>query len=177
MDQPSWMQETRPAGGAPAGSTSAASASGGAGRAGTAPGGEQGKFIRSIFHFINIGLSVMMAASAVLSLMDIPGAHEVFLALYLLIFGILLFVYEIVRVLMQRSGPHNIMVRNFGFFFGAKGRGLYLVFVGFLNFPLNTTLSKWTGVAVLIWGIVTVVTYMIRPEWFEEPKPPQTSTV
>lgn len=46
--------------------------------------------------------------------------------------------------------------------------------VGFLNFPLKSTLSAWTGYVVLAWGVITVLAYMSRPEWFEVPKPAQT---
>ncbi|CAM9534059.1 unnamed protein product [Hapterophycus canaliculatus] len=73
----------------------------------------------------------------------------------------------------QCERPKQVMTKNFGFFFGAKGRGLYLIFVGFLNFPLQETLSDWTGFVTLGWGVITVLAYMSRPEWFEVPKPAQ----
>ncbi|CAM9816613.1 unnamed protein product [Discosporangium mesarthrocarpum] len=177
MDQPSWMQSSAGAAGAPAGSTPAGGTSG-ATRQVNPTSGENGTFIRTIFHFLNIGLSVMMAASAVVSIMALSSfeLQRCFLAIYLLIFAVLLFMYEMVRVVMRCEGPHQIMLKNFGFFFGAKGRGFYLVFVGFLNFPLNTPLSFWTGLATLGWGIVTIVAYMMRPEWFEVPKPAQAAS-
>lgn len=43
------------------------------------------------------------------------------------IFAVLLFLYEMVRVLVRCEAAHRIMLKNFGFFFGAKGRGLYLI--------------------------------------------------
>lgn len=43
------------------------------------------------------------------------------------IFAVLLFMYELVRVLVRCESAHQLMLKNFGFFFGAKGRGLYLI--------------------------------------------------
>lgn len=43
------------------------------------------------------------------------------------IFAVLLFMYELVRVMGSCERPKQVMTKNFGFFFGAKGRGLYLI--------------------------------------------------
>eukprot|EP00904_Undaria_pinnatifida_P009559 jgi/Undpi1/5733/HiC_scaffold_2.g01007.m1 len=69
----------------------------------------------------------MMATSAVFGLIDLKNFQLFILSVYLLIFAILLFMYELVRVVMKCEGSHQIMLKNFGFFFGAKGRGLYLI--------------------------------------------------
>eukprot|EP00752_Nemacystus_decipiens_P001906 g1836.t1 len=171
MDQPSWMQNTgqeaAPGGAAGSAATqqSAASQSGDA------------TVIRSVFHFVNIGVSIMMAASAAFGLIALESFENVVLSVYLMIFAVLLFMYELVRVMSSCERPKQVMTKNFGFFFGAKGRGLYLVFVGFLNFPLDLSLSWWTGVVTLAWGVLTVIAYMSRPEWFEIPKPAQNVSV
>eukprot|EP00903_Cladosiphon_okamuranus_P005473 g5458.t1 len=171
MDQPSWIQNTSQAaapGGAAADTApqhSAASQSGDA------------TIIRSVFHFVNIGVSIMMAASAAFGLIAFDSFENGVLAIYLMIFAVLLFMYELVRVMGGCERPKQVMTKNFGFFFGAKGRGLYLVFVGFLNFPLDLTISEWTGFVTLGWGVLTVVAYMMRPEWFEVPKPAQNVAV
>lgn len=49
--------------------------------------------------------------------------------------------------------------------------------VGFLNFPLDSQLSTWTGFVTIGWGILTVLAYMSRPEWFESRKPLQPVSV
>ncbi|CAN0389894.1 unnamed protein product [Pylaiella littoralis] len=168
MDQPSWMQNTgqaSAAGGAPVSTPAEQSAASQSGDA---------TIIRSVFHFVNIGVSVMMAASAAFGIIDFSGFENGVLSIYLMIFAVLLFMYELVRVMARCERPKQIMTKNFGFFFGAKGRGLYLVFVGFLNFPLDNRLSTWTGIVTLGWGVLTVLAYMIRPEWFEVPKPAHT---
>ncbi|CBN77217.1 conserved unknown protein [Ectocarpus siliculosus] len=172
MDQPSWMQNTGQAAAPPGTSSGGAPAQQNAGsRSGDAT------VVRSVFHFVNIGVAVMMAASAAFGLIDFRNFENVVLSVYLMIFAVLLFMYEFVRVMGNCERPKQIMTKNFGFFFGAKGRGLYLVFVGFLNFPLDLTLSFWTGVVTLGWGVLTVLAYMTRPEWFEVPKPAQNTSV
>lgn len=118
----------------------------------------------------------MMSASAVFGILALDNVQKVVLSVYLLIFAVLLFLYELVRMLTRCERAHQIMRKNFGFFFGAKGRGLYLIFVGFLNWPLTSLLSTWTTFITIGWGILTVLAYMSRPEWFEVPKQAPTST-
>ncbi|CAM9517887.1 unnamed protein product [Ascophyllum nodosum] len=169
MEQPSWMQNT--------GQESApGNLSGGASSQQYVARGSGGDatIIRSFFHFINIGISVMMAASAVFGILALDNVQRVVLSVYLLIFSALMFLYELVRVLTRCERAHQVMRKNFGFFFGAKGRGLYLIFVGFLNWPLTSLLSTWTTFLTIGWGVITVLAYMSRPEWFEVPK--QTSS-
>lgn len=63
--------------------------------------------------------------SAPLSPPSLPA--NVCCAIVCRIFAVLLFMYELVRVMGSCERPKQIMTKNFGFFFGAKGRGLYLI--------------------------------------------------
>jgi hypothetical protein len=53
--------------------------------------------VRSAFHFINMGLCVLMAYAAVTGVTSIADAELVdfFLGVYLLFFAVLLFAYEV----------------------------------------------------------------------------------
>lgn len=159
-DQPSWMADSaaRPTGAVPTTASAAPANSG---------DDKIGGCMRSFFHLINVGLCILMAYAAVLSIKDVSNGDitAFFLGGYLFAFAFLLFCYEVVRFMPDSKGS-EIMRRNFGWFYGNKGRGIYLIFVGFMALGLTGRASDAAGYSCLVWGGVTVGMFFARPEWF-----------
>ena len=93
---------------------------------------------------------------------------EPFLASYMVLFAILLLVYEI----MWWAPVPNVnkgLRKNFGFMYGLRGKGLYLIFVAFLCFGLGKDasvkeLNYATGAAYLAGGCLHMFIIFFKPE-------------
>lgn len=132
--------------------------------------------------FVNVGLSALMAALGVLSLIHFaPGNVNLtaaFLSVYMVIFGVLLFLYELIYW-QPFKGLNKTFRKNFGFMYGLKGKGFYLIFMAFLCFGLKD--DNYSGVRGLDWatfiswlavGIVHIFISMTWPEANEAYRPP-----
>jgi hypothetical protein len=121
----------------------------------------------------DIGIAALMATLGVLTLIELNGVSDTaagFLAAYMIIFALLLFVYE----LMWWVGipTVNLVLRkNFGFLYGLKGKGLYLIFVAFLTLGLKndsfgkivTSLTWATGFSFLGMGVLHLFLVCVHP--------------
>eukprot|EP00541_Cyclophora_tenuis_P012259 CAMPEP_0116557906 /NCGR_PEP_ID=MMETSP0397-20121206/9511_1 /TAXON_ID=216820 /ORGANISM="Cyclophora tenuis, Strain ECT3854" /LENGTH=186 /DNA_ID=CAMNT_0004083437 /DNA_START=33 /DNA_END=593 /DNA_ORIENTATION=- len=122
---------------------------------------------------IDIGLSLLMASLGVLTILSFKtfaarDISEGFLAGYMIIFALLLFAYEI----MWWSAIPSInksLRKNFGFLYGLRGKGLYLIFVAFLclglgSDPAVTAVTYATGIAFLTVGVLHLLVAFCQPE-------------
>lgn len=127
------------------------------------------------------GIATLMAATGILALLDFSGTSggdytEVFLSTYMIIFAVLLFLYELMW--WQGIPPINrIMRKNFGFLYGVRGKGFYMIFIAFLTLGLrNTSLNQvllWaTGISFLALGTFHVVLTFVKPDLVLAYKPP-----
>jgi hypothetical protein len=126
---------------------------------------DRSRFVLTALSIINIGLAVMMAALGVLTLINFarPENNDVsiaFLAVYMILFAILLFTYEWMWWLAI-PWVNKILRKNFGFMYGLKGKGFYLVFVAFLCLGLGgdnsvKALTWATGISYLVFGVLHV---------------------
>lgn len=112
---------------------------------------------------LDMGLAVMMSALGVLAILQVVGTKitdpsQVFLAAYMIMFAFLLFLYELMWW-MAIPFVNKVLRKNFGFLYGLKGKGFYLIFVAFLTLGLgdDTGVSKaltWsTGISFLVIGV------------------------
>lgn len=90
---------------------------------------------------LGIGLAVMMAALGVLTIIEVNSSgvgdfSEPFLAAYMVMFAALLFMYELMWWTPMPS-VNKAMRKNFGFLYGLRGKGLYLIFVACLCLGLG----------------------------------------
>ena len=124
-----------------------------------------------------------MSALGILTLIDFrPSKFDdyttAFLSVYMVIFGLLLGMYEFLW--WSPIGALNKTIRkNFGFLYGIKGKGFYLIFIAFLTLGLWDDDSSgvkgldWaTGIGWLVGGCVHVFVSWTMPEVVEAYKPP-----
>eukprot|EP00540_Astrosyne_radiata_P014655 CAMPEP_0116822440 /NCGR_PEP_ID=MMETSP0418-20121206/269_1 /TAXON_ID=1158023 /ORGANISM="Astrosyne radiata, Strain 13vi08-1A" /LENGTH=195 /DNA_ID=CAMNT_0004450553 /DNA_START=33 /DNA_END=620 /DNA_ORIENTATION=+ len=143
----------------------------------TTGGGGAGKgrdsWVLAGLSILDICLAGLMATLGVLTILTFRSFSpsdfsEGFLAGYMIIFACLLFAYE----MMWWSGVpsvNKVLRKNFGFLYGIKGKGLYLIFVAFLCLGLGNdksvqTLTYVTGVAFLVVGILHIVVALFHPD-------------
>ncbi len=101
---------------------------------------------------------------------------EPFLAFYMILFAVLLFVYELMWWTPLTALNDN-MRKNFGFMYGLQGKGLYLIFVAFLCFGLGKDarvliLNYFTGISFLVVGCLHIFIVCSKPEIAQEYQPP-----
>jgi COPI associated protein len=105
-----------------------------------------------------MGLAAMMGALGILALIgftpESAGTNltAAFLSVYMVVFAVLLFLYELI---WWQPFPHvNKMFRkNFGFMYGLKGKGFYLIFIAFLCLGLkDQNIGGVAGVKGLDWA-------------------------
>lgn len=114
-----------------------------------------------------------MAALGVLTLMTFStqgntDAAEAFLAVYMMLFAVLLFSYEFMWW-MPIPWLNKALRKNFGFMYGLQGKGLYLIFVAFLCLGLGADnqvreLTWATGIAYLAFGLVQALIPCVNVE-------------
>ena len=93
---------------------------------------------------------------------------EPFLASYMILFAVLLFMYEL---MWWTPMPlvNKALRKNFGFLYGLRGKGLYLIFAGCLCLGLGKDASvktmNWaTGIAFLVVGLLHWSVVCFYPE-------------
>ena len=92
---------------------------------------------------INILLSIFMGLAAVLTLLTLSSFQGIFMAVYLLFFSTMLFLFEL-RLRMFESAIRD----NFGFLYSFWGRAFFLVFMGTLCCALDVILGYIAGAAM-----------------------------
>lgn len=115
----------------------------------------------------------MMGALGVLTLISlhkhgVGQLSEPFLASYMVMFAVLLFCYELmwwtpIPVL------NKTLRRNFGFLYGVRGKGFYLIFVAFLCLGLGRKAAlkqlNWaTGIGYLAVGCLHIFLVCANPQ-------------
>mmetsp|Transcript_171 Transcript_171/g.142 ORF Transcript_171/g.142 Transcript_171/m.142 type:complete len:201 (-) Transcript_171:18-620(-) len=128
--------------------------------------------IRYSFLIFNLGLAIMMCACGALGVANSTSVTDtgvVFVGIYMLIFGAILFLYEIAQI-APCSALDLLLKRNFGFLYGTFGKGAYLLFMGILAFGLSTprNLAIGTGVVVAFGGVLQCLLFLYRPNWFDK---------
>ena len=126
---------------------------------------------------ITMALCVMIFASAVIRLETIrlSSGGQVFVAVYMIFFSTLLFVFE-----AMQSQPivwlDHMLRRNFGFLYSAIGKSAFIVFIAFLCLGLDGDLPLVTGILTAIFAFGSIGLWFKYPKLFEysplESEPP-----
>jgi hypothetical protein len=141
---------------------------------GNGGGGGGGGWALVALSILDIGLSVMMAALGVMTIIKVKGAGVgkdfavPFLAAYMIMFALLLFLYELMWW-TPLPVVNRAMRKNFGFLYGLRGKGLYLIFVACLCLGLGKKSSvkqlNWaTGFAFLAVGCLHIFVIFSHPD-------------
>eukprot|EP00536_Pseudo-nitzschia_multiseries_P016941 jgi/Psemu1/48549/gm1.48549_g len=142
---------------------------------GAGGGGSKGRSncALGLMSLLNMGLAAMMTALGVLTIIEvhrtgINDLSEPFLAFYMILFAVLLFLYELMWWSPMKK-LNKDMRKNFGFLYGLRGKGLYLIFVAFLCFGLGkdakvAVLNYCTGVSFLAGGLLHMFVIFFRPQ-------------
>lgn len=127
-----------------------------------------------------------MVALAILTILDFASknvslknvAFKPFLAAYMILFALLLFCYELMWW-APVPAINRTLRKNFGFMYGLKGKGVYMIFVAFLCLGLkdesNHTIKilNWaTGIAFLFVGVLHFFLICSNPEFLDTYKAP-----
>mmetsp|Transcript_24800 Transcript_24800/g.52856 ORF Transcript_24800/g.52856 Transcript_24800/m.52856 type:complete len:202 (-) Transcript_24800:165-770(-) len=179
--EPDWANATNtPATVADTGASAAASSSGGgwatgigatsnanAAGASNVSRSETNCFQRLLSLF-SMGLSAMMCCLGVFGIMDKTELPEIFVSLYMILFAVLLFLYELMWWTSIDAVNKNLRM-NFGFLYGVKGRALYLIFVAFLVIGLKDDVSVkflryMTGGCFLGTGVLMLFIHFAKPD-------------
>ena len=122
-DNPSWL------GGAANTTTPTAQPAATSGGGDSGGGGAKYKnIVVNTLSFLNIGFSILLAATGALgvgSANSIDDTGIIFVGLYMVLFGIILFFFEL-NNLKAIDSLDNIYKRNFGFMYGPKGKASFL---------------------------------------------------
>jgi hypothetical protein len=131
---------------------------------------------------LNLLISVGMAALGVLALMGIDfkfaDIDQAIIALYLIIFSVVLFCYELIWWTSIVS-INRLLRKNFGFMYGVRGKGFFILFVACLVIGINKGVlesNEWlryvAGIVWLVVAILHIFLYYWRPEYVKDYKAP-----
>ena len=85
-------------------------------------------WVTAIFLILNLGISVMMAATGALGVGHATSATDtgnVFVGIYMIMFAAILFTFEVVQI-RPCGAVDDFYKKNFGFLYGIIGKGLYI---------------------------------------------------
>lgn len=123
-----------------------------------------------------MGLAAMMCCLGVYGLIQNSGISEIFVSIYMILFSVLLFCYELMWWMSVDAINKNLRM-NFGFMYGIKGKALYLIFIAFLSGGLKEEVSfvwlPWlTFGGFLGTGVLLLFLHFARPQLLESYKAP-----
>lgn len=136
-------------------------------------GGNGKTRVRWLLHIIIAGMCCMMGAAGGLSLVSISESSspvsDFFVGVYVMLFAALLFTHELNEI-HSISWLEHFLKHNLGFLFKPLGKGLFIVFIAFLNLGLSNSnnLGLATGICLALIGIGYIVLYLRNPEYFDE---------
>ena len=129
-----------------------------------------------VLSLFTIGLSAMMCCLGVFGIIEHSEIAEIFVSVYMILFAVLLFFYELMWWKAIPAVNKNLRM-NFGFLYGVTGKALYLIFVAFLVIGLKDDVSvkflRWmTGGCFLGTGILMLFCHFTKPELLSSYKAP-----
>ena len=85
--------------------------------------------VQGAFSFMLLGTAILMAFTGFKAIVDVDDADDagsLFIGLYMFLFAVILFVYEVICI-KSVDVLENFYAKNFGFLNGPVGKGLYLL--------------------------------------------------
>ena len=124
--------------------------------------------VQSLLSVFCIGLSAMMCCLGVFGIMGRSELAAIFVSVYMILFSVLLFLYELMWWKSIPAVNKNLRT-NFGFLYGIKGKATYLIFVAFLVIGLKSDVSVQylryiTGGCFLGTGVLMLFLHFSKPD-------------
>lgn len=125
-------------------------------------------WFQRVLSIFSIGLSAMMCCLGVYGILEQSQLAEIFVSIYMILFAVLLFAYELMWWKGIDSVNKNLRM-NFGFLYSVKGKAAYLIFVAFLVIGLKDDVSVaflryLTGISFLATGVLMLFVHFTKPE-------------
>ena len=139
------------------------------------------RYVKTIFLILNVAFMVFLCAAGVEGMKSaalIYDASTGVVGFYLLLFAVMLIIFEIIQIYPCAS-VDTIYKKNFGFLYGMVGKCLFIIFMAIFCFGLVTNTSASgtdadiistntmaqrialaAGILVGIWGIVQLAVYL-----------------
>jgi len=138
--------------------------------------GDKNKLMMSYFTLItHTIICLLLSTASALGIQSsyATSANTVVVGLYILLFSLILLVYEIVQVgtkccTNRLDWIDLLWKKNFGFLYGPLGRGAYVMFVGALMFGISGSLATGAAIFCIIWGIALILISYQFKNLFEE---------
>jgi len=122
------------------------------------PTEEQARIFLSM-RLVNVGLSVLLAAASAVTILSVTSLTTGVICLYIFVFACLLCCFE-----THLTQIKQIISTNFGFLYNAKGRAVFLLFIGLLSFNLGL-LGKIAGGLMLANAVFNFYIICKYPEY------------
>jgi len=125
-------------------------------------------WFQRLLSLFSIGLAAMMCCLGAFGIMEQTELAEIFVSIYMILFSVLLFLYELMWWYSIDSVNVNLR-KNFGFMYGVRGKALYLIFVAFLVIGLKNDVSVkflryMTGGCFLGTGVLMLFLHYGKPD-------------
>ncbi len=138
--------------------------------------GDKNKLMMSYFTLItHTIICLLLSTASALGIQSsyATSANTVVVGLYILLFSLILLVYEIVQVgakccTNRLDWIDLLWKKNFGFLYGPLGRGGYVMFVGTLMFGISGSLATGAAIFCIVWGIALILISYQYKNLFEE---------
>mmetsp|Transcript_6035 Transcript_6035/g.8539 ORF Transcript_6035/g.8539 Transcript_6035/m.8539 type:complete len:158 (+) Transcript_6035:34-507(+) len=114
------------------------------------------------FRSFHIGLAAFMCVAAVDALeneSDFDHTDIIFVAAYVFLFAVILAVFEISQFFNPFPPLHALYRQNFGFIFKPISKGVFIIFIGFLQFGLKNTFGLACGIISIADGVFLQLVY------------------
>mmetsp|Transcript_8353 Transcript_8353/g.14160 ORF Transcript_8353/g.14160 Transcript_8353/m.14160 type:complete len:179 (-) Transcript_8353:92-628(-) len=132
--------------------------------------------VQGVFSFLLFGTAILMAFTGTKAVIDTDSGDDIgalFIGLYMFLFAVILFVYEVTCV-KPIAVVDDFYSKNFGFLYGPVGKGLYLLFISIMAFGVAdddgnpTTNGIITGVITLLMSVLHLGCAFRFPEYFDK---------
>ena len=111
---------------------------------------------------LNMGVSILMAAAAIIKLLSLPAFTKGVLCLYIWFFALLICCFETHLAQVSR-----IIGENFGFLYNVKGRVTFFILVSFLCFSIGL-IGLISGVGLLVAAAYNAYVIYKHPDYERE---------
>jgi len=128
--------------------------------------GTKVRWVAVAFRVFHLGLCAFMCVAAIEALEggdNVDKTDRYFVAAYIFLLAVILGVFEISCFFKPAPTLETFYKNNLGFIYKPISKGVFLIFVGFLQFGLNNVFGLACGILTIADGIVLQLVYCKDP--------------